>query len=186
LRDVYKRQLRDVYKRQANDILEGVGAYAIELVSNPKLGDLSGFDNGMGVYAAKPGLVGVDTFTYRICSVLCPDNCSEAQVEITIEADDNPEVSRDSMPNGITPNGDGLNDAFVFDALLASPNAFPDNEMIIFNRWGDIVFEAKPYLNNWQGTNTAGEDLPTGTYYYILRLDLANGKIIRGDVTIVR
>ena len=63
---------------------------------------------------------------------------------------------------------------------------FPDNEMIIFNRWGDIVFEQRPYNNEWGGLNNNGQELPQGTYYYILRLNLADGIILRGDITIVK
>lgn len=170
----------------SNDQFDGLGAFSIELLSSPSIGELVEFNNGSGIYAAKPGLSGVDTFSYSICSLACPDNCSEALVEITVEAAEIPNISRDSMPNGITPNGDGRNDAFVFDLLLNGTADYPDNEMIIFNRWGDIVYQARPYLNDWQGTNNSGKDLPTGTYYYILRLDLANGKILRGDVTIIR
>jgi large repetitive protein len=70
--------------------------------------------------------------------------------------------------------------------LLLNPDKFPDNELIVFNRWGDIVFRASPYINNWQGVNSKGEDLPDGTYYYILRLNIGRGEIIRGDVTILR
>jgi gliding motility-associated-like protein len=91
------------------------------------------------------------------------------------------------VPNGITPNGDGLNDELVFDVLLNNPSTeFPDNEIIIFNRWGDVVYQAKPYNNDWRGTNQSGNELPQGTYYYILRLSIADGEILRGDITILK
>jgi gliding motility-associated-like protein len=103
-------------------------------------------------------------------------------VEVTIQ--------RDSMeietPNGITPNGDGLNDALIFDQLILNPDQYPNNELIVFNRWGDIVFQAQPYGNDWQGENMDGTNLPDGTYYFILRLDIGGGEIIKGDVTILR
>jgi gliding motility-associated-like protein len=92
----------------------------------------------------------------------------------------------DNLPNTITPNGDGKNDQFVFDVIINPTEEFPDNQIIIFNRWGDIVYEAMPYANNWDGTNDKGQDLPQGTYYYILRLDVANGIILIGGVTILR
>jgi gliding motility-associated-like protein len=91
-----------------------------------------------------------------------------------------------SIPNSFTPNGDGSNDEMRFEILEVQPEQYKDNEMIIFNRWGNIVYRAKPYLNNWKGTNATGQDLPTGTYYYILRLDIPNGVIIKGDITIVK
>ena len=90
------------------------------------------------------------------------------------------------FPNTITPNGDGLNDEFRFDILSSSPGKYPDNNMIIFNRWGDVVFQAAPYTNNWSGQNESGQDLPEGTYYYVLELDVANGIILNGSITVLR
>jgi flagellar hook assembly protein FlgD len=49
-----------------------------------------------------------------------------------------------------------------------------------------MVFRAKPYLNNWKGTNQNGSPLPAGTYYYILRLNLNNGSVYQGDITILK
>ena len=48
---------------------------------------------------------------------------------------------------------------------------------MIFNRWGDQVYEASPYLNDWDGTSNKpafGEVLPVGTYYYVL--DMGEGE----------
>ena len=138
------------------------------------------------LFARERCFAGTIDFDYEICSVGCPELCDTASAKIVVEANDS-DVGCDEVPNGITPNGDGLNDELVFDVLLNNPpSEFPDNEIIIFNRWGDIVFQAKPYLNDWKGTNDSGKDLPQATYYYILRLNIANGDIIRGDVTILK
>ena len=91
-----------------------------------------------------------------------------------------------NIPQLITPNGDGLNEAFIFEVLENNPSGFPDNELIIFNRWGDTVYTARPYQNNWAGNNQSGRKLPQGTYYYILKLDLNEGLIVKGDITVVR
>jgi large repetitive protein len=138
------------------------------------------------LFARKRCFTGTIDFDYEICSVGCPELCDTASAKIVVEPNDSDEGC-DEVPNGITPNGDGLNDELVFDILLNNPpSEFPDNEIIIFNRWGDIVYQAKPYLNDWKGTNDSGKDLPQATYYYILRLNLSNGDIIRGDVTILK
>ena len=79
-----------------------------------------------------------------------------------------------------------MNDALIFDVLLNAPEKYPTNELLVFNRWGDVVFQQAPYENNWEGTNQTGEPLPEGTYYYILRLNVAEGEIIKGDITIIR
>jgi large repetitive protein len=52
---------------------------------------------------------------------------------------------------------------------------YPLNRIEIYNRWGQLVFEAKPYLNDWDGTaqgglKMGGDKLPVGTYLYILHL----------------
>ena len=72
------------------------------------------------------------------------------------------------------PNGDGTNDTYVIDPVLTiDPSRFPNNTFIIFNRWGNKVYEKSPYDNSWSGEsnvdNTVGSDekLPVGTYYYI-------------------
>ena len=70
------------------------------------------------------------------------------------------------LSNVITPNGDGKNDAFVINGL----GKFASNELIIFNRYGDHVFQKKGYQNDW-----AGEGLVAGTYFYILSVVDING-----------
>lgn len=75
----------------------------------------------------------------------------------------------------LLPEGYGMNKALVFDQLVKTPDEYPDNELIIFNRWGDIVFQAQPYQNDWGGTNQKGQHSPDGTYYYIPRLNIGDG-----------
>jgi len=62
----------------------------------------------------------------------------------------------------------------------------PDNRLIVFNRWGDVVFEQRGYDNTWGGANDVGEPLPDGTYYYILYLNISERLIFRGHVTVIR
>ena len=90
------------------------------------------------------------------------------------------------IPSGITANDDGLNDYFIITEIEEKPYAFPNNELLVFNRWGEVVYRAKPYENNWGGKNNNGKDLPEGTYYYVLRLNIAEGLVYKGDVTILR
>ncbi len=64
-------------------------------------------------------------------------------------------------PNGIiniiTPNGDGSNDYFVIENLGTV------NYLIVYNRWGRVVYETANYKNDWNGGN-----LSDGVYYYLL------------------
>lgn len=71
-----------------------------------------------------------------------------------------------AISNAMTPNGDGFNDTF----WILNIEAYPDNELQIFNRWGDLIYEANGYANEWDGTRN-GKVMPMGTYYYILNLN---------------
>ncbi|MBK8566730.1 MAG: gliding motility-associated C-terminal domain-containing protein [Saprospiraceae bacterium] len=116
-------------------------------------------------------------FTYEICAVDCPNLCDTATASISLELD---EASVDE-PDGFTPNGDGMNDEFIIPEL-EDPDAYPDNELTVFNRWGDVVYHANPYRNrDWDGGG-----LPAGTYFYIIRLNIAEGKLRMKQVVIIR
>jgi gliding motility-associated-like protein len=78
------------------------------------------------------------------------------------------------MPNGYSPNNDGDNDAFVVHGL----DAYHENEIIIFNRWGNIVYQKEHYMNDWQGENTNGEPLPDATYFAILTVKITSDKTV--------
>ncbi len=96
------------------------------------------------------------------------------------------EVGLASVPNAITPNGDGSNDFFIVPQIERNPDGYPESELIIFNRWGDVLYRATPYDNNWDGLNNKGENLVEGTYYYVLRLNTREGEFMKGDITIIR
>ncbi len=114
---------------------------------------------------------------YEICAVECPDLCDEGNITINVSYED-----ACIVPSIITPNRDGINDYFVIPCL--NSGFFPDNEVKIFNQWGDEVFSASPYENDWEGTY-AGDELPVGTYYYIV--DVGNEReIMTGFVVIKR
>jgi len=126
------------------------------------------------------------TFSYVVCSDMCPSLCDSTTVTINREEPMIEPVDLDALPNAITPNGDGLNDALVFDIMLLNPQDFPNAELIVFNRWGDVVYKQRPYDNTWQGTNQSGGELPEGTYYFINRLSIENTEVLTGDITIIR
>lgn len=157
--------------------------YIVTVAKDPSLGVIDAINGGSIVYRGLPGRSGSDQFVYKVCNKICIELCDTAIVKIQVKSDNTYQFA---VPTGITPNGDGANDELRFEVLEVQPEQYKDNEIVIFNRWGDIVYRAKPYVNNWKGTNTTGQDLPTGTYYYILRLDIPNGVIIKGDITIVK
>ena len=69
------------------------------------------------------------------------------------------------QPQGLSPNGDGINDCLILDHL-------EDREDIqkaeVFNRYGVKVYELNEYVDQWCGTDQEGEILPVGTYFYII------------------
>lgn len=168
----------------ANDQqLSSTAGFVVTVSRQPTLGVIDAINGGSVVYRGLPGRSGSDEFTYQVCNKICVDLCDSAKVKVQVNSDNTYQFS---VPTGITPNGDGANDELRFEVLEVQPEQYKDNEIVIFNRWGDIVYRAKPYTNNWKGTNTTGQDLPSGTYYYVLRLDISNGVIIKGDITIVK
>jgi gliding motility-associated-like protein len=150
---------------------------------DPNFMDLS---DGVFSYTFPTDTSNTFSFNYIVCSEVCPDLCDEAEVIVRRLEPSLEPVELDGLPNVITPNGDGLNDALIFDIMLTNPQDFPNPELVVFNRWGDVVYRQQPYDNNWQGTNQTGGDLPEGTYYFINRLNLENTDILTGDITIIR
>jgi gliding motility-associated-like protein len=166
----------------ANDLFSLGDDWSVNLLTEPDLGRVDGLDNGMLFYLPPTANGGTTQLLYELCIQGC--GCAEGTLTIEVEA---PTLEAGPIPNAITPNGDGLNDYFIFDAITnASPEEIPDNELIIFNRWGDIIFRQENYQNDWSGTNQQGQLLPEATYYFILRLDIGQGLILKGDVTVIR
>ena len=107
------------------------------------------------------------TLTYSLCMKDHPTICAEAKVKIVI-LEDKPIV----IHNGISANGDGVNDGFIIEHI----EGYPKNNLKIFNRWGVLVYEKDGYTNsepfdghsNGRATISAESKLPQGTYYYIL------------------
>jgi gliding motility-associated-like protein len=79
-----------------------------------------------------------------------------------------------NVAEAITPNGDGINDTWMIYNIENHPN----NYVRVFNRWGDLVFEARNYQNDWDGHfKSKSESLPDGaSYYYQIDLD-GNGTV---------
>jgi len=86
-----------------------------------------------------------------------------------------------TIPDGITPNGDGKNDTWVIDLI----EEYPDAVVEIYNRWGVLLFHAEDYKQDWAGTYN-GEDLPIGTYYYIIELNDEETEPFTGPITVLR
>jgi gliding motility-associated-like protein len=155
------------------------------IISNPPHNGTAyvDFDKNVVHYRPDIGFKGTDVFEYRICNI--NNQCDEASVFVLV-TDFN-----FMIPNAFSPNGDGINDYFEILGI----EFYENNTISIINRWGNKVYEARGYgiSSNpvfWDGKSNTGfrignEELPTGTYYYIL--DLGDGqKPISGSIYLDR
>ena len=130
-------------------------------------------DTNTGNVIVPPGTPsGTYEIEYRIC-LLAPNQsiCDTAIVTVVVNPENNDEIV---IYNHMTPNEDGDNDVFFIDGI----QNFPNNTVEIYNRWGVLVYEVVGYNNNdkaFRGESNGRvtvqqkEQLPEGTYYYILR-----------------
>ena len=108
--------------------------------------------------------------------VCTPNGCDTATVCIDINCVDI------VIFTAVSANGDGFNDVFFISGI----EEFPNNELIIYDRWGLKVFETTNYMNDWEGTWNGDKDLPDGTYYYYLRLNDEDERVFTGFLEIFR
>lgn len=141
------------------------------------------FDDYTVHYRPNEGFSGTDNFEYQICNTY--NKCDRANVFVMVSD------FKFIIPNAFSPNGDGINDYFEILGI----EYYEGNTITIINRWGNKVYEAKNYGISttptfWDGKPNTGvrigdDELPTGTYYYVL--DLGNGeKPIGGSIYLDR
>jgi gliding motility-associated-like protein len=92
-----------------------------------------------------------------------------------------------NVMEAFTPDGDGINETFVIEGL----SKYPENEITILNRWGNKVYHAVNYQNDWDGIsqndlNIDGDALPTGTYYYVLDTKDSQIGVVKGYIYLQR
>jgi rhamnogalacturonan endolyase len=99
-----------------------------------------------------------------------PDTVSQS---FQVRAIDKPSYNR-----LVTPNGDGVNDKLVIDNV----NAYPDNELQVFDEAGKMIYHKRGYDNSWD-VRLSGKIIAKGTYYFILRS--AGAVRIKGSFTVI-
>lgn len=114
-------------------------------------------------YTPEAEYSGPDSMIYEVCDYY--DFCDTAVVKFAV---------KDWLyfPQLFTPNGDGNNDYY----MIVGIDKYPDNQFIIYNRWGNKVYEKTGYQNDWNGLANVKfvlgtNELPVGVYYYILRFN---------------
>jgi gliding motility-associated-like protein len=126
-------------------------------------------DGSGGTSISDPGYTFNTAGTYIVTLIASNNGRCADTARITIEVED-----EFFIPDGFSPNGDGINDVFVIRGI----NRYRGNKLVVFNRWGNQVHAASPYENQWNGSTTqnmqmGGNELPVGTYFYVL--DLGDG-----------
>lgn len=146
----------------SNDLIPGSILTEQSLVTAAQHGVASINPNGTLSYESVGAFCGMDSVQYVICNVF---GCDTATVRIDIGCfSGEPDEFR--FYTGFSPNGDSINDTFT----IQNVDAFPNNELHIYNRWGTEVFSMSGYDNGWDGTFN-GQQLPDGTYFYQFILD---------------
>lgn len=161
---------------------------------------LTGFNLGNDTTLCQGETITLDATTPN-ANYLWQDNSSNPLFTISesgtywVEVDNNCELVSDtlivefencdcslSIPSAFTPNSDGSNDNF---SPLADCN-FSDYSFMIFNRWGEMLFESNIPGESWDGTYR-GTMVPIGVYVYVVNYSFQEETETRaGNVTIVR
>ena len=164
-----------------NDQPGNVLNWDIHIVEQPTNGTAK-LVNGELEYTPRENFFGPDVLVYEICNTDCPGDCDRATVRVNVLGTS--ENQDCFVPNIITPNGDGRNDNFRVPCLETT---YTNNNVRIFNRWGDQVFEQDGYTNDWDG-RYKGNLLPPGTYFYLIQLDKGgnSNELLQGYFTIIR
>ncbi|MCL9770625.1 fibronectin type III domain-containing protein [Flavobacterium sp. HXWNR69] len=97
--------------------------------------------------------IGVITYTFTPNAGFCSDT---ATMDIRVYGCE--------IPKGISPNGDGKNDSWDLSGYNIS-------KVEIFNRYGTMVYSKSNYSNEWFGQSDNGNELPDGTYYYVIKFN---------------
>ncbi len=156
-----------------NDTLYG-GIDTMYLLNTPSWGTATlNLDGSITYNANEQVCERTDSFQYVVCT---PTGCDTANIEVCIECVDI------VIFTAVSPNGDGFNDVFY----IANIEEYPDNNLKIFNRWGNKVYEMDSYKNQWRGTWNGNRDLPDGTYYYLLELNDEANRVFKGYLEIYR
>ncbi|MGM0612759.1 MAG: choice-of-anchor L domain-containing protein [Bacteroidota bacterium] len=135
---------------------------------------LYNFGNGDTSNAQEPTYTYDQEGKYNVMQIVYTDEgCADtAYNEVQIIVDNI------TIPNIITPNGDGKNDVFEIENI----EKLKGSNLIIYNRWGKKVYEQSNYKNDWDGDNLAD-----GVYYYVLEYEtFLEKRTASGSVTILR
>jgi len=125
--------------------------------------DLQVFSDGTINYTPEQNFIGDDFFIYEISDTKGNKDADTVFIYVM------PEIE---TTDGFSPNNDGINETFYIKGI----EDYPDNEVFIYNRWGNLVFHTSNYkndINAWDGRsqskiNLGKRKLPIGSYFYVI------------------
>ena len=106
------------------------------------------------------------------------ENAATSATEPTITV--LPEITM-FIPDGFSPNGDGINDKFIITHTVSTKI-----DLEVYNRWGVLAYKSSDYQNDWDGKGMGtflGKELITGTYYCVYKqIKIATGEVVNRNV----
>lgn len=112
--------------------------------------------------------------------IIYPGTSCADTFSLTLQSDSLP-GSKLSFPNVITLNGDGVNDEFRVQGFNYKCDDF---ELLIFNRWGQLLYHERGTDLSWKGTTLDGKIVEAGVYYFIFRSEATDLK--QGTITVIK
>lgn len=110
-----------------------------------------------------------DSGYYRLFAASTCDTVTDSVLVSLINCDTLEQQKNVYIPNSFSPNGDGINDTWEIPGLPE------DNEVVIFNRWGNLIYQKTGYAGDWNGTDTQGNLVPEGIYVFKISYTIPPG-----------
>ncbi|GJM32326.1 MAG: hypothetical protein DHS20C18_13270 [Saprospiraceae bacterium] len=164
--------------------LEAFTTYPVDAYQWKNSVTLDCFGDTLDLDCFNPNASPMFTSTY-VVTVVDENGCSNSD-EITVFVDRRRQVY---IPNVFSPNGDGQNDNFY---VYTGPDVAQIKSFLIFNRWGEAVYELYGFPSNdpdygWNGMHR-GQLMNTGVYVYYAVVEFLDGEVIeyKGDITLMK
>jgi len=158
-------------------LIEGASTFCLEDTPNPTIADLTAgiIQAGTilwydlpedGTLYSTTDLVNDGQIYY---ATLATENGCESSVRLEVTVSLETCIDELIIPDGFSPNGDGVNDDFH---IVNLETLFPNFKLTVFNRYGNLLYEGYSNTQRWDGTSKTGDSiLPVGVYFYILEFN---------------
>ncbi len=173
----------DVTTTSGTDVqLSGSGGTGYRWYANKPIAWSDFLSRNVTVSYTLPDGVKSDTITIYL-EVTNTAGCLDTDsLTLIVTSEEDPGISRlEEAYNLFTPNNDGMNDTWDISSIVRD---YTVCRIDILNRWGSVVFNQEEFNGVWDGRNNGGQELPDGTYYYILSCD--GELILKNAVTLIR